>query len=332
MPLANAETAALEMQYASLGIWLLNSYAELEEAEAWGADIVETNGNIKPCLRNGVTADMHTHSSGSHDSVCEIEDMLCAQSENGTALFAVTDHCDIYSYKDYDIYTPLVKDKQVANRLNKAQSGVTVLTGMEISEGFWLPKQMEKAYSLQEYDVVVGSVHCVRYNGYTQAYSQIDFSAMPKAEIYAYLHAYFDDMAALMDSTDMDILAHLTCPLRYITGKYGVEIDMSVYADKIDALLEAAIKKGIALEVNTSSFDVLGDFFPATDIIKRYFAMGGYLVSLGSDAHIAPRAAQHFDEALKALSAIGFKHIYYCKRRVFYQCSIDKAHFGCYND
>lgn len=322
VPFASESLAALVKRYASLGVWLLSTYDELKQAEALGADIVETNGEIKPPARHGLIADMHTHSENSHDSECLVEDMLSAQTEKKTGVFAITDHCDIYSYLDYDIYTPLIRDYEKAAELNRKQSAVKLLSGMELSEGFWLPDQQEKAQSLIPYDVVVGSVHCVRYEGYTQAYSCIDFSAMPKEKIYEYLHVYFDDVCTLLDTADIDILAHLTCPLRYITGKYGIQIDMSVFDDKITAILKKIIRMGVALEVNTSSYDVLGDFFPSTDIIARYKSLGGYLVTLGSDAHVSERASQHFDVAIATLKSLGFMHIYYCNGRYFYQCSL----------
>ena len=45
---ANASLAALVKQYASLGMWLLSEPSQLAEAEALGADIIETNGRLKP--------------------------------------------------------------------------------------------------------------------------------------------------------------------------------------------------------------------------------------------------------------------------------------------
>ena len=50
-------------------------------------------------------------------------------------------------------------------------------------------------------------------------------------------------------------------------------------------------------------------------IIKRYKELGGYLLTLGSDAHIAKRIAHGFDYALSELSRLGFKNIYYYKNR-----------------
>lgn len=268
-------------------------------------------------------ADMHTHSVNSHDSICEIEDMCLSQIEKGTKIFAVTDHCDMDSYNDYDIYTPIKKSAETVKMLNEKYSGkCLILSGVEMSEGFWHIDQYERIYNLTHYDVIIGSVHCVKYKDYEMPYSRIDFSKFTNEQIYSYLDCYFNDMLKMISTTDFDILAHLTCPLRYITGKYGIETDISVFEDKITEILKTIIKNGIALEVNTSSFALLNDSMPCKDILKKYFNMGGYLITLGSDAHIAENASYCFDKATMCLKEIGFKNIYYFKNRIANQISI----------
>ena len=50
--------------------------------------------------------------------------------------------------------------------------------------------------------------------------------------------------------------------------------------------------------------------------------MGGYLITLGSDAHVFEDASKHFNEALATLRAVGFKNIFYYKKRNLYQITI----------
>lgn len=45
---ADAQLAALVKQYARLGIWILSTADQLEDARMLGADIIETNGQLKP--------------------------------------------------------------------------------------------------------------------------------------------------------------------------------------------------------------------------------------------------------------------------------------------
>ena len=92
---------------------------------------------------------------------------------------------------------------------------------------------------------------------------------------------------------------------------------------KIKQIIKYIIDRGIAMEVNTSgigsSYSVL---LPDIEFIKLYRDMGGYLITLGSDAHTEPKAANAFPETLSLLKNLGFKHIYYFEKRIPVQCSI----------
>lgn len=268
-------------------------------------------------------ADMHTHSCNSHDSECEIEDMLRTQLEKGTGIFAVTDHFDTHRYAECDIFTPIEKSFQRVAELNLEYEGeCLVLAGVEIGEGFWSFEAYNQIINLLPYDVVIGSVHVVRHEELSEPYSQIDFSRYGTDTIYEFLDKYFDDVLALLEKEEFDILAHLTCPVRYITGKYKIPVDMSVYEAKINKILEIIIERNIALEVNTSAYDLIGDFMPSSDILKKYYDMGGYLVTLGSDAHVSENASKDFDKAIDTLKEIGFSNIYYYIKRKAYKTEI----------
>lgn len=318
---ADRVLSSLVKQYARLGLWILSTPEQLRTAEEYGADVVETNGQVKPLLNEGLTVDMHTHSENSHDSVCKIEDMYKKEAENGSRVFAVTDHFDTASFKDYDVFTPIEKSYKTVRALDDKYKN-KILTGVEIGEAFWHPGIYEKVKTLVDYDVLIGSVHLVWNKNLNCAYSQIDFSKLSEDTILEYLDAYFDDIITMIDTVEFDILAHLTCPFRYISGKYNIDIDISFFDKKIKHILQLIIQKGIALEVNTSAYNLINDFMPSVDILKKYFDMGGYLITLGSDAHMAEDASKYFNEALVALRAIGFKNIFYYKKRNIYQITI----------
>ena len=93
---------------------------------------------------------------------------------------------------------------------------------MEISERFWFPKQYKKTHDLLRYDVIIGSVHCVKCKDLEMPYSKIDFSQLSIEKVYEYMDCYFNDIITMIEETDFDILAHLTCPLKYIKGKFNI--------------------------------------------------------------------------------------------------------------
>ncbi len=317
---ADNDLCAMVKKYARLGTWLLNDYNDFETATAWGADIVETNGELKPIVREGVIADVHIHSEFSHDSVCPIIDSANRAKEKGIDIIAITDHCDIEHADSIDLQGVFTNVKK---SIDNNEYPITVLKGIEMGEGIWDMDVTTRLLENNPVDQVIGSVHAARYQNYEMPYSTIDFSKLDIAEIEKYLDVYFDDMIEMICTTDMDILAHITCPLRYINGKYDREIDCRKYESKIEVILKEIIKRGIALEINTSNCGSNYDeFMPEEWIIKKYKELGGYLITCGSDAHISDNVGHSFDRLMELLHKYDFKYVCYYKNRFIHQCTL----------
>lgn len=319
VPAADEELCKMVKQYGKLGLWILHKEEELKLAYQYGADLIETPGQLKPQREEGILFDCHTHTFYSHDSQCDPMDSLYTAKAKALAGFAITDHCDIEYCEGADGGKNIEASVAYAHRMKEeaVRRGEDILAGMEMGEAIWNNAEADRILSGKELDLVLGSVHAVRYKKDTIPYSRIDFSAFSEEDIRGYLEAYFEDMREMIGKTDFDILAHLTCPLRYLCGKYGRKVKTEDYRDQIEDILETIIQKGIALEVNTSCLDSGYPFLlPEPWILKCYRELGGYLVTLGSDAHIADRVGVGFEEAKKELVKLGFKQIYYYKNRI----------------
>lgn len=263
-----------------------------------------------------IIADMHTHSQFSPDAKSTLEGMCKAQIERGTKIFAVTDHCNGCLFGEFDIFEPIIKSYAEVQRVkNKYKNECLILAGIEMDEGNWIGEENEKICNALPYDVIIGSVHAVKFENDKTPYSMIDFSEFSNEQLQCFMDLYFSDMLDLINKTEFDILAHLTCPLRYINGKYKRDYDIRIHTEKIEEILKAIISRGIALEINTSSYETMGDFMPDEKIIKKYFDLGGRLVTIGSDAHVEQNASMYFDQAITLLREIGFENICYFKER-----------------
>ena len=318
VPTADEALCKTVKRYANLGLWILSTSEQLEQAEAFQADIIETAGQIKPCgcgcgLR---LFDCHTHTHFSHDSSCEPHDSLEKARSCGLAGLAFTDHCDNEFCETEDVKTPIFRSADCAHMLS-AGTDVEVLAGVEIGEGLWHLQNADELIAARDFDIVLGSVHAVRYKDKTMPYSGIDFSLFSPTEITEFLSVYFADMLEMIQKTDFDVLSHLTCPLRYICGKYGFSIDLAAHTAVIDIILSEIIRRGIALEVNTSCLDSDYDaLMPNADILKRYRQLGGYLITVGSDAHKAERVAYGFEKTREILRELGFRNIFHYRKRI----------------
>ena len=194
------------------------------------------------------------------------------------------------------------------------------------------------------FDFVIGSTHCLEdIDPYWEEY----WYGRTAEEG---LDRYFDAIAQNCTYYDcFDSLGHLDYLVRYvsadatiksikakglnnISGKntedvfsnpellkrlYGREIyNPADFADRIDYILRKIIEKGSALEINTAGLKYgLGFAHPKREILLRYRELGGELITIGSDAHMAVHLAYDFNTACEMLKDLGFKYYFVYKDR-----------------
>ena len=325
VPFAAKDLCALVKQYARLGIWIIGSEADFDRiCRDYAPDIVETTGIIKPVMNRGLLCDTHVHSQNSHDSQCPVARMAEAACEKGIGLFTITDHCDTQYLRTQPVRQWIANSVREAQETAKAYTGrVSILTGVEVGEGFWDPEGLAPILADGPYDEIIGSCHAVLYRDLTIPYAQVDFSPLTDEELRDFTAQYFEDLWRVLHTVPCDVMAHLSCPLRYIVGRYGREMDLHRFEEPIRRILAYIIDHGIAMEVNLSGLASAYDrLLPEDWIIALYREMGGYLVTLASDAHTSERLGWHFADGLAALRRHGFRNYYYYKERIAIPCAL----------
>ena len=78
-------------------------------------------------------------------------------------------------------------------------------------------------------------------------------------------------------------------------------VPYSKVKDIADEILKTVIEKGKGIEVNTSGVDVIGDFLPSSEYVKRFFELGGEIITVGSDSHDKTRVGQYINDAIKII-------------------------------
>lgn len=325
VPFADEALCALVKQYAKLGIWLVGSETDFDwVCRDYAPDIVETTGIIKPVMNRGLICDTHVHSRNSHDSQCPVEHTAETACEKGIDLFTITDHCDTQYLRTQPVRQWIANSVREAQETAKAFAGrVRILTGVEVGEGFWDLEGLAPILADGPYDEIIGSCHAVLYRDLTIPYAQVNFAPLADEELLDFMTQYFEDLWRVLHTVPCDVMAHLSCPLRYIIGRYGRKMDLHLFEEPIRRILAYIIDHGIAMEVNLSGLGSAYDsFMPEDWIIALYREMGGYLVTLGSDAHTAERLGWHIAEGLAALRRHGFRNYYYFKDRIAIPCSL----------
>lgn len=324
VPFVTEELCALVKRYGSLGIWIVSEYEDFDKAvNVYHADIIETNGQIKPERMKGAIADMHSHTTSSHDARSDIFELCETAIKNGVSVLAITDHFDGVTIPKLDPYkVALSSTSSVDKARERFGDKLTILKGIEYGESFWHPAEQKKVEQGFDFDVRLGSVHAVKHYKTEKAFSIEDFSTFTEEEIHSYYVQYLKDMMENLNKIDFDVLTHLDNPKKYLTAKFGFRLPYSEYADLIDDILDYIIAHGIALEINTATLDMLGECMPSLDIVKSWREKGGYLVTIGADSHNVERVGADVDKVIKALKELGLRNIFYYQNKRSYQITV----------
>ncbi len=257
----------------------------------------------------GILIDLHNHSVLSPDG-CDLPVLMAERACGlGVKHFALTDHIEINKFDEWD-YAGAVKKSRAAYLEIKERFGdkMEIYYGAELGQALYDTELTDKILAENDFDFILGSQHCTR---------SFKYMGVPLSESGRLLKEYFDEVLALAEWGRFCSLSHLTFPLRFIAVDWQSEhpalkydIDMSVYRAVIDKILETIISKEIALEVNSSGIRKgLGVSMPDGDIVRRYKALGGKMVTVGSDAHRVADVAADIPQCLEMLKENGFDEI-----------------------
>lgn len=257
-----------------------------------------------------VKADFHMHTSFSGDSDTPMEEMVRRAVSLGLEHICVTEHYDpdfIYGNGDegmFELDTASYLNESLRLR-EKYRDKISVGFGVELGLQPHLKHWLEEYSQSYGFDFIIGSSHiCHRRDPYYPSF----FDGRGEDEAH---HEYFLSILECMESLScFDVYGHLDYVVRYGPTK-NEKYTYAKHADVFDKILSSLIEGGRGIELNTKGFRAgLHEPNPYVDILKRYRALGGEIITVGSDAHNADDIAADFDRACDMLKSCGFE--YYC--------------------
>ncbi len=259
--------------------------------------------------------DLHTHTERSFDGHFSADKMCEEAVKKGIKTLAITDHLEMYAYyRDSFDETARLSFADVAAAREKYAGRLEVLAGAEMGETVYdetIKTLSGRVAGQYDYDIVIGAVHNLPDR---DDFYYMDFSG--ESDFYPLLDEYFFWELETAKWGGFDTLAHLTYPLRYITGKYGREVDMSRYSGIIDEILLTLINNNKALELNTAGFrQPIGEPSPNEEVIARYRQLGGKYLTVGSDAHYTEHLGSGIPDAFDIALRCGFREITVFRKR-----------------
>ena len=237
--------------------------------------------------------DCHIHSRFSPDARgagADVPQKIAgAVRERGLRGFIITDHFDLGRWGDYTI--DFDEYFYTWENVRKNNPDLTIYIGLEVGFESKTAEQTAKMLSDLPFEYIINSVH---YFGHGD-----NFARGRKAAYGIYLDAV---LASLDAPYPFSTIGHLGFPERYAPYPAGEkEMTYALFKDKLDGIIDKAIKKGVRFEENTNADEMRQ---PREDFLRAYKAAGGVRPVLGSDAHVSASIGRHFDAATLFLDNI----------------------------
>lgn len=256
-----------------------------------------------------ITADFHMHSSYSGDSNTPMEQMIQQAIRSGMSRICFTEHQD-FDYPGSDEipadYFLLNTDAYLYDLIRmrqKYEDRIRISFGVELGLQPHLAERHARYVNSFDFDFVIGSSHVC--HGQDPYYSSF-YTGRPEEE--AYREYFVSILENIRHFHDFDVYGHLDYVVRYGPSK-DKDYTYEKYRDIFDPILELLLELGKGLELNTGGLKHgLSQPNPCLAILKRYRAMGGEIITIGSDAHRPEQIGYAFDRAAEILKECGFSH------------------------
>lgn len=258
-----------------------------------------------------ITADYHMHSSYSGDSDTPMEQMVQQAIKAGLQQICFTEHQDF----DYPESEGIPSDFFQVNtdsylyeliRLKeKYTDQIRICFGIELGLQPHLMREHARYIKSFDFDFVIGSSHvCNRMDPYLPIFYE------GRSEEEAYREYFTSIYENIKKFKNFDVYGHLDYVVRYGPNK-DKEYTYEKYRDIFEKILNILLENEKGIEINTGGLrNGLREPNPCVDILKRYRALGGEIITVGSDAHTPEYVGYAFEKAAEILKGCGFS--YYC--------------------
>ena len=266
--------------------------------------------------------DCHVHTNFSHDGKATTEEQ-CEQAIGlGLSGITITDHTypapEGFAHGE-NIVLSVERAKHMQDKFGEQ---LKIFSGAEVADIFLDGCDNRPFYAISQIDCLLGSVHSaavIKRHFPDEPWKTLVGCGADITLDFArrFTEKYFLEVLKMAQEAAVDVIAHLTYPLRYINGDGKKGLDITEFYPIMDQIFAVMIKRGLSLEVNTSGLArAWNEMMPNEDILARYFALGGRNVTTGSDAHRTEHLAVGIPEAICALKRVGFTHgSYYVGRK-----------------
>ena len=257
--------------------------------------------------------DQHVHSRYSFDCDMQPEETVHAALEAGLAGLTFAEHFDTHPDEwDRNRYDDRAFSDEIARLRDRFSQQIFIGKGIEVC---YQPDNMDfilDFLAAHQFDVILLSVHWAdgRQMGWPEHWEGLDAPTGTRIYLGQVLQAarHCRDLRERHGRPCFDVLGHLDFVKRYTQRFFGY-ICVGQYTGLIDEILRTCLEADLIPEVNTSTLrQGLTEPMPSPDTVRRYAALGGRAMTIGSDAHLPVSVGAAIAETARMLRQAGITH------------------------
>ena len=264
-----------------------------------------------------ILTDLHTHTAFSPDGRGTMEEMLATAYSLGVEYYGLSEHFNFdmivnnIPLDGVKPQTPVAAYFQRARELQKEYEGkMRVLVGGEFgyTDNIEAAKMYQELVDTYQPDYIIQSVHNLAEGDYAYGHGYTDEKGKvrDKQEVY---EEYLGLVRRSLDVTyPYDILGHVSYCTRYAPYE-DRRMRWQDFSKSLDDILLTVLRKDKILEINSSNKLGPSLTLPDTDVLERYYELGGRKISFGSDAHFPSRILEHREKVTDILRSIGYEYL-----------------------
>lgn len=251
-------------------------------------------------------ADYHTHTRVSQDASRSMTEMAEAALAAGLDEICFTDHMEPVEWESTRLRASYPWD-HLASDFREAQAAmgdrIRLRLGIELGDAVWGIENTERLLAqAPPLDFIIGSVHMLSpaYGGQDLYY----FDPPDEAAALAGIRDYLDQVRKMVDWGGFSVLGHMTLPLRYLNENRGFRLTFDPFEEEAADIFRTLIGKGLGIELNTNRGNTP---LPDEKLLRLYRALGGEIITLGTDAHRRRDVGRAIREDQALLRRCGFR-------------------------
>jgi len=250
------------------------------------------------------TSDYHIHTKWCGHASGETRDYVEAAVARGLTEIGFADHLPVpcpVAEKLYMNREELANYVAEVTLLQAEYAGrIRILLAGECDFAPGKQREIEAAIAAFPLDYVIGSTHFINGWAFDHPAYRAAWDGLDPNDAF---RRYYKLIEQAAHSGYYDVIGHLDLP-----KKFGYRPSDSIIEAEI-AAADAIAKAGLAVEINTSGFDVpAAEQYPSERILRLLFERN-VPICFGSDSHRPEHIARHFDRARSLARSLGWNSV-----------------------